>query len=62
SVFNSHGKPFVALTEAEGGGGLMEIYNSLEKSVVTIQADKTNKGLVAVSDQNGILKNALSAH
>ena len=40
----------------------MQIYNSLEKQVVTVQADKTNNGAVAVSDQNGEPKNALTAH
>ncbi len=54
------GKPSVQLGWGPGGGGMIEVLNSFNKTVVSVQANKANAGAVYVHDLNGEVVRALS--
>ncbi|MEX1028284.1 MAG: hypothetical protein WD049_09825 [Candidatus Paceibacterota bacterium] len=45
--------PLCEIGISKTGGGIVDVFNPLGKKVVSIQADKSNKGMVVVSDLNG---------
>ncbi|MEQ8789885.1 MAG: hypothetical protein RIC55_26560 [Pirellulaceae bacterium] len=51
-IYN-RGKPCVTVGGGTHGGGMIDVHNALDKAVVSIQADKTNGGLIALTDANG---------
>ncbi|MBU4271382.1 MAG: hypothetical protein KKA28_05920 [Planctomycetes bacterium] len=62
-LYNEKGKLIVAIGAPEdGGGGIVEVFNSSGIMVATIQANKRNCGSVAVFDFDGKPKRALTAN
>ncbi|MBU4272302.1 MAG: hypothetical protein KKE86_14320 [Planctomycetes bacterium] len=58
-LIDEKGKPAVTICDGNGGGGILEVFNPLGNSVVNVQANKENHGMVAVCDHNGEPKRAL---
>jgi len=59
SLFDEKGKPRVELGIVESGGGGIDVYNTFDKNVVSIQAGKANCGAVYVNKLDGSLGHAL---
>jgi hypothetical protein len=47
--------------EATKSGGTIDVSNSYEKTVVSIQANKNNVGAVYLSDVNGVIQKPFAA-
>jgi hypothetical protein len=52
--------PLVSIGTTESVGGIVNVCNLLGKIVISAQADKTNKGLLYVTDVNGDVKKFLA--
>jgi hypothetical protein len=52
-------EPALVLSADERGGGMISVYNSFSKEVISMQANKGNTGAVYVSDVNGDVRGQL---
>lgn len=61
AISDHRGKARIMLQTTPSGGGTIDIYNNTTTKVVTLQANKFNCGMVAVSDATGEMKQSLVA-